>query len=253
MSKWIPFLSELADISEPIAQHYFQKASLKVQQKSNDSPVTEADLEIEKKIRDYTEKKFPDMAVLGEEFEFKAAKSNLKLIIDPIDGTRNFVLGIPFVGTLLAIEEGDTIIAGLVSSPLKQDRWWAEKGQGAFLNGQKIQVSAVDEISKCHAFHSSLWGSEATGAPATIFKLLSQTYRQRGFGDYYAPLFVAQGCGEIAFDFNINPWDMAPHKIITEEAGGKFTDLNGTPTIYSKNFVITNGLVHQKVLDILNS
>ena len=259
--QWLQFLLHCADEADILSRHYFHKAHLKVEQKSNDTPVTEADLAIEQKIRDISAEKYPDLPIYAEEYGQCPDDAPLKFIIDPIDGTRNFVLGIPFVGTLLAIEENGQIVAGVVSSAPSDDRWWAAKNQGAFYKRTcrpndtptRLHVSSISDISQSQVFHSSPFGSEATGSnPDTFVKLLKSTKRQRGFGDFYAPMFVAQGAGEFAIDYNLKPWDMAPLKIIIEEAGGKFTDVKGIESIYNGTFIISNGHIHQTVLDILN-
>jgi histidinol-phosphatase len=258
--QWLTFLQICADEADDLSRHYFNKAHLKIEQKSNDTPVTEADLAIEKKIREIAAQKHPDLPIYAEEFGQCPDDAPLKLIIDPIDGTRNFVYGIPFVGTLLAIEENGEIVAGVVSSAPSDDRWWAAKNHGSFYQRtskkdnpiKKLQVTTVSQLSEAQMFHSSPFGSEAKGSnPETFVKLLSATKRQRGFGDFYAPMFVAQGSGEFSIDYNLKPWDMAPIKIIIEEAGGTFTDLNGIPSIYNGTFLASNTVIHQTVLDML--
>lgn len=249
---WIPFLAELADIAQPIAKHYFRNKNLKVDQKKDFSPVSEADREIELKIREYTAQKHPELSIVGEEFEIKESGGKTKLIIDPIDGTRNFILGIPHVGALLAIEHDGEVIAGLVCSLIDGNRWWAQKSHGAFFNGESIQVTKIDKLENAQAFYGSLYGRESDESYGKgVQALLSKTYRQRGFGDYYAHVMVAMGCGEMSFDFNLNPWDIAPLKILVEEAGGKLTDLNGVPTIYTRHIALSNGLLHDTLLSYL--
>lgn len=250
---WLPFLHDCAQEAERLAQFYFNNPSLKVNTKSNHTPVTEADLAIEKRIREISKERFPTLPIYAEEFGQCPKDSPLKLIIDPIDGTQNFVRNIPHVGCLLAIEENQEIVAGLVSSLIDGNRWWASKNEGAYFNHQRLQVSTINTLKESQVMHGSLFGNEAEGSSETLLNLLSKTKRQRGFGDYYAPLYVASGSAEFAIDFNLKPWDMAPLKIITEEAGGVFTDLEGTPSIYGKGFVISNGILHSEILDIIKT
>ncbi|MBT5855505.1 histidinol-phosphatase [bacterium] len=247
--KWIPFLQAIVAESDKMAMTYYTKAKLKVEHKDDMSPVSEGDLAIENHIRKLVAETHPELSIIGEEYGETQTDSDVKLIIDPIDGTKNFIKGIPFFATLLAIEEKGEVVAGFVSAPANNDHWWAEKGCGAFYNGDPIQVSTESQLDKSQAFHGSLWGSEATDNPEPLLSLLSETWRQRGFGDYYPAMMVAMGKGEFAVDFKLKPWDMAPIKIIIEEAGGQFSDTSGQDSIYSGNFIASNGKLHETVVD----
>ena len=245
------FLINCADIADDIAMHYYQNVATKVNQKSDLSPVTQADQEIEKKIRDMVAIFNKEMEVYGEEFGICPENTPLKLIIDPIDGTRNFVRGIPFFATLLAIEENGEVIDGVISAPAKKDRWQATKGQGAFYNNNPIKVSTISDLTKAQAFHGSLYGNEADMFPQEFFTLLSKTARQRGVGDYYQHMLVAMGAGEFAMDFGIKPWDIAPLAVILKEAGGAITNPDGKLDIYKSNIVSSNSFLHSEILSIL--
>ena len=249
MSSWIPFLTKISDIADEIAMHYFNQASLDIEIKDNMTPVSAGDLAIENEIRSFVKKDHPELSIIGEEYGETKTDSGLKLIIDPIDGTKNFIRGLPFFGSLFAIEDKGKVIAGMVSAPALHGRWWASLGNGAFYNGKQIQVSTISSLDKSNGFYGSLFGSEASKTPDKVVELLKDTNRQRGFGDFYSPMLVAMGCGEYAIDFNINVWDVAPMKIIVEEAGGRFSDTNGTSTIYSGNMICSNGHLHQTVLN----
>ncbi len=242
-------LHKMADHADEIALSFFQKTTLKVTDKSDHSPVSEADLAIEMRIRDIAAVQLPNHAVWGEEFGLKDPNARQKLLIDPIDATRNFIRGIPFFATLLAIEEDGQIIAGLISAPATQDRWCAVLGEGAYHNNQRIHVSTLSEISHSQAFHGSLYGPEADTVPVkSVLALLSQTQRQRGIGDYYGHMLTAMGCGEFTLDFGLKPWDMAPLKIIVEEAGGKVTNLNSEFSLKNGDVVTSNGALHSMLL-----
>jgi histidinol-phosphatase len=250
---WLIFLHNLADKADQIALKFFEDTGLQIKLKTDQSPVSQADIAIEEMIRQEVKSLNLEINILGEEFGEDSQKNcATKLIIDPIDGTRNFIRGIPFFATLLAIEENNEITTGIVSAPKTADRWWAQQQKGAFHNNKQIHVSTINELSQAQAFHGSLYGNETNESPANIQKLLSKTYRQRGFGDYYAHMLVAMGCGEFAFDFGIKPWDMAPIKIILKEAGGHFSDLQGQPSIYNHQMITSNNLLHNQILDILN-
>jgi histidinol-phosphatase len=251
-NKRLEFLQLCADKADEIALKYFRKANYEVSVKNDNSPVSQADLEIEKAIRELVKKECPEVEIYGEEFGQCPESAPIKLIIDPIDGTRNFVRGLPIFASLLAIEEDGEIIAGVVSAPATKERWWAAKGSGSFYNGQKIQVSNISKIEEAQAFHGSLFGSEAEELPKNFLEILKPTYRQRGVGDYLSHIYVAMGCGEFALDFGFKPWDMAPLKIIVEEAGGIFTDAKGEKSVYSGSVITSNGLLHESLLKTLS-
>jgi len=242
-------LQTLANEADAIASHYFDKASLTIKTKSDLSPVSNADLEIEQTIRKYLATYWPDISILGEEFGQCDPSSPLKLIIDPIDGTRNFIRNIPFFATLLAIEKDQEIISGMISAPALNQRWAAHKSAGATLNGTPIHTSSIADLSQAQAFHGSLWGNEASTLPyLSVTKLLSQTQRQRGFGDFMSHVMIANGCGEFSIDFGLKPWDIAPLKCIVEEAGGQVTNANNQFSLYSDSLICSNKFIHPKVL-----
>ena len=251
MNSWIPFLTKISDLADDIALHYFKQASLKVEFKDNMTPVSAGDLAIETEIRKLVKDEGLDLSIIGEEYGETVADSDIKLIIDPIDGTKNFIRGLPFFGSLFAIEEKGAIIAGMVSAPALHGRWWASQGQGAYYNGQKISVSDINSLDQANGFYGSLFGSEASQTPEKVIELLRDTNRQRGFGDFYPHMLVAMGCGEYAIDFKLNVWDIAPLKIIVEEAGGKFSDTKGQDSIYSGNLICSNGKLHNTVLNYI--
>ncbi|RAP23166.1 histidinol-phosphatase [Candidatus Marinamargulisbacteria bacterium SCGC AG-343-K17] len=251
MSSWIPFLTKISDVADEIALHYFNSASLEVEIKDNMTPVSAGDLAIENEIRSLVKNEHPELSIIGEEYGETTANSKLKLIIDPIDGTKNFIRGLPFFGSLFAIEDDGEIVAGMVSAPALKARWWASKGNGAFYNGAPIHTSNVASLAEANGFYGSLFGSEASSTPEPVINLLKDTYRQRGFGDFYPHMLVAMGCGEYAIDFKLSVWDIAPLKIIVEEAGGQFSNTQGENTIYSGNIISSNQKLHSTVLDYI--
>ena len=252
MSMWIEFLQSITEETDAIALKYFKAVDLKVEVKPDHTPVSQGDQEIEDFIRTRVAQEHPELSILGEEYGETKTDSNIRLIIDPIDGTKNFVVGIPFFATLLAIEEDNEVIAGFVSAPATGDKWWAAKGEGAYHNGKSIHVSKIDKLERSLAFHGSLFGSEASKHAEPMLALLCKTYRQRGFGDYYQHMMVAMGKGEFCADFNLKPWDIAPLGIIVSEAGGLCTDSNGEKTIHGGNAISSNGVLHKKVLSYIN-
>ena len=245
---WLPLLQELADLADSTSQKYFQSTDLRIDSKPDKSVVTQADLEVEARVREVLGARHPDVAVYGEEHGKDDSSAKTWLIIDPIDGTANYARGLPIWATLLAIEHEGEIVAGLVSAPALHRRWHAARGQGAFAGDRKIQVSAVRELADAQVFHGSLGGREATPASEKIHDLIVNSWRQRGIGDFWQHLLVAEGAGEIACDVIVAPWDIAPLQIIVEEAGGKATTLTGERSIYRGSFISSNDLLHDRAL-----
>lgn len=248
----LDFLHTVVSQTNDQLMHYFNTRSFSVSQKANTSPVTQADIDIETHIRAAANQQFSGLTIVGEECDSEPPsepqKSGVRLIIDPIDATANFIRGVPFFGTLLAFEENGIITDGLISAPAIGAMWWASRGSGAFYNGQRMQVSGIDSVADACAFHGALYGYEAQGLPAGFQTFLARTKRQRGFGDFYAPMLVAMGAGECSVDANLHCWDMAPIQVILEEAGGQFSDFSGKPSIYSHHMVCSNGHLHADCL-----
>ena len=252
--QWLSFLQDCAQEADLMANHFFKK-SLKIHEKKDRTLVTEADLAIETKIRDYAKDFDSNIEVLGEEFGVCSQDAELKLIIDPIDGTANFIRGIPIFACLLAIEFDGEIIAALVSNPVTKERWTAIKGEGAFYNEKRIHVSDISQLSNSQVFYGSLYGLEAKGlVVSNVMTLFSQTKRQRGIGDFLMHLWVSMGYGEFAFDVNLNPWDMAPLALIVTESGGQVSTLSGAPfSIYQPTILSSNGCFHSEIANCLNA
>ena len=249
---WLNFLMMCADEADAITDHYFRKSQFKIQEKPDLTPVTQADIEAEEKIRQLVQRYYPELPILGEELGSCPEDADIKLIIDPIDGTKNFIRGIPHFATLLAIEKNKKIIAGLISAKATGSRWWASLGNGAFYNGQPIRVSSVNRLADALVFHGSLYGPEARVGTEKLLKLLSKSPRQRGVGDYLMYTMVACGWGECSVDAGLKPWDLAPMAILLNEAGGKVSLLDGSQFHpYAGNIVCSNTWVHDEVIDAL--
>jgi len=246
---WVPLLHDLADRGDAIARRYFRAGDLHVETKPDRSLVTRADLDIEAMVRDELARRHPELDVFGEEQGEDARHGEARLIIDPIDGTANFARGIPIFGILLALEVGTQVVAGVVSAPALGARWHAIRGGGAWSGTRPLRVSGVANLSDAQVFHGSLAGAEAVGGTARIPGLLARSHRQRGFGDFYQHVLVAEGAGEIALDPIVNPWDVAPLMLLVEEAGGRATTVDGRATIYGGSLVSTNGKLHATALE----
>ena len=250
---WLAFLEELADGADPTALRYFRAQDLRVEEKPNLGPVSEADLAIEEAARSLTSERHPGLGILGEEQGETMGSGEARLIIDPIDATRNFVRGIPIFASLFAIEESGEVVAGLVSAPALGTRWAAARDHGAHCGSRRLHVSGIRELSTAQLFHGSLGGVEAGALPAGLTHLIARTERQRGFGDFYQHVLVAEGAGEIAIDPIVSPWDIAPLVVLLEEAGGRATSLQGERTIYAGSLVSSNGFSHEEALRILSA
>jgi histidinol-phosphatase len=245
---YLELLRQIADRTDPLALGRFRAHDLRIDTKRDQTLVTEADLAVEAAAREWVARQHPELAICGEEGGQDADRGAGRLWIDPIDATANFARGIPIFGTLLAVERDGEVIAGLVSAPALGTRWSAARGLGAQRNGQPIRVSSVSDLAQAQLFHGSIGGSEAPSPPPGYLSLLTASKRQRGFGDFYQHVLVAEGAGELALDPVVSPWDVAPLLVILEEAGGRASSLAGERTIYGKSFVSSNGLLHDAAL-----
>jgi len=174
-----------------------------------------------------------------------------RLIIDPIDGTEEFSRGIPTFGTLLGIERDKEIVAGMASAPALGTRWWAYRGEGAYRNGERIHVSKVTSLGDAMVFTTGTGPSKGKQAREKIRRLADAARSGRALGGFWQHMLVAEGAIDAALDWTSKPWDLAPLGIIVEEAGGRSTNVHGERTIYTGDFLSTNGLVHEEALALL--
>tara|TARA_B100000700_G_scaffold251580_1_gene282725 strand:+ start:265 stop:1050 length:786 start_codon:yes stop_codon:yes gene_type:complete len=250
--EWLSWAHEILDQTDEVARSGFRSDELGIQVKADQSLVTLVDKNIERMILDSFHSLGQQMGVLAEESGESSELLSSKLVLDPLDGTANFIRGIPLFATLLALVDGDDVLMAMVSAPMMSDRWWAVKGQGAFYNGQSIRVSSESELANAQAFHGSLYGIENQSESQRFLKVLAQTQRQRGVGDYYTHMLVAMGAGEFAIDTGLKPWDMAPLGLIVQEAGGKVTSLSGKDHHWRDETIISsNSHIHQAVLEAM--
>ncbi len=237
----LEFAASLADIADKLALARFGAADLRVETKSDLSPVTETDKAIEQALRERIAAERPGDSVLGEEGG-ASGEGGRRWILDPIDGTRNYSRGIPVFATQMALEVDGDVKLGLVSAPALGHRWWAERGKGAFRDGKQIHVSQVS------AMENAVISSELSEGVEGLRPLAQRAWHMRSFGDFWQHMLVAEGCVDVAVDPVVKIWDCAPLKIIVEEAGGKFTDLAGRAVIDGGSGVSSNGLLHLEVL-----
>ena len=235
-----------------IALRHF-RTDLAVEKKADRSPVTEADRASERKIVSVLSERFPEDGFLGEEFGDSSAGKRRRWIVDPIDGTKSFVRGIPFFATLVALEEDGEVTVGVVHSPATGELLWAAKGEGTFdETGARVRVSSVARLSDSMLSFGGFAVFRKEGYWPAFERLVEGSARQRGFGDYLGSAMVARGWCEAMLELDVKPWDLAPLKILVEEAGGRFTDFEGRATIYGGSAVVTNGRIHDEVLAILS-
>ncbi len=249
----------LADDADAISTDRFRAADLRVESKPDLTPVTDADRAVEEAMRRSLTRARPRDAVLGEEFG-ATGWGPRRWIVDPIDGTKNYVRGVPVWATLIALADGDEVVVGVVSAPALGRRWFASKGSGAFAgrslnSATRLQVSGVSGLPDASLSYSSLSGWDSLGLLDRFLDLARGCWRTRGYGDFWSYVLVAEGVVDAACEPELALHDMAAPSIIVTEAGGTFTDLAGGPLLGgdgpATSAVASNGLLHDAVLDAL--
>ena len=228
----------LADAADAISLPHY-RSGLAIETKADLTPVTEADREVEATLRRILAEERPADAILGEEGGTVGTGSR-RWIVDPIDGTRNYARGIPVWATLVALEIDGLVSSGVVSAPALRSRWWAERGGGAFANGEPVHVSVIARVEE-----AVLSFSIENDVPP----LARRAWHARGLGDFWAHMLVAEGAVDAAVDaVGVKEWDLAPVQVIVEEAGGRFSDFGGSSRIDSGTAITSNGLLHEELL-----
>lgn len=228
-------------------------SSFEVEWKEDESPVTVADRAAEKHVREAVASRFPTDGFLGEEYGDQPGTSGYRWVIDPIDGTRSFVRGIPLWATLVGLEYRGELIAGVCYAPAMGHLYRAARGDGAYRDDHRIRVSDTADVSASLMCYSGWTYFRAAGREQAFFDLSARTDRQRGYADYYGFVLVAQGSCELMLDHGVHAWDVAALIPIVEEAGGRLTAWDGTRTIHRPDVVATNGRIHDAVLSVLRS
>ncbi len=251
-------LRGIADEADAMSLDCFRNSSLRVERKMDGTALTQADGAIEKMARKRVTESGLALDVYGEEQGTGGGKSGAapaagraRLIIDPIDGTEEFSRGIPTFGTLLGIELDGEIVAGMCSAPALGTRWWAFRGEGAFRNGEKIRVSRIPALAEAMVFTTGTGPSKNAEDRARIRRLLDASRNSRCLGGFWQHMLVAEGAIDAALDWTSKPWDLAPLGIIVEEAGGRSTNVLGERTIYSGDYLSTNGIIHEEAMQLL--
>ncbi|MGZ4618899.1 MAG: inositol monophosphatase family protein [Frankiaceae bacterium] len=265
-------LHALADTADKLTMTRFLAADLRVTTKPDSTPVTDADAAVETALRRMLARYRPGDAVLGEEDGLRG-DSHRRWVIDPIDGTKNFLRGMPVWATLVALETEGEVVAGMVSAPALGRRWWAARGAGAWSAAapsrtraaasrdaasrdaaspaRRIHVSHVTELGDAFVSLSSLEGWEEQGRLPGLMELIRRAWRMRALGDFWSHVLVAEGAVDVACEPEVSHWDVAPLKVIVEEAGGRFSDLAGNASTDGGSIVCTNGPLHETVLKLL--
>lgn len=246
----------LADQADAVTVERFGAMDLHVDTKPDLTPVTDADRSVEAALRDTLSADRPGDAVLGEEFGGSAVFTGRQWVIDPIDGTKNFVRGVPVWATLIALLHDGVPVVGVVSAPALQRRWWAAAGAGAHLSvaggpARRLTVSSVGDVAAASLSFSSLSGWADLGLRDRFIALTDAVWRVRGYGDFFSYCLLAEGAVDIAAEPEVSLWDLAALDVIVREAGGAFTGLDGTAGPHAGSAVATNGPLHGAVLAAL--
>ena len=242
---------ELADAADAITLARFGAVDLVVSAKPDLTPVSDADLAVEQAIRERLATVRPDDAVLGEE-DGESGTGPRRWVVDPVDGTKNFVRGVPVWASLIALQQDGVVTVGVVSAPALGRRWWAARGLGAWCRDdrgtRRLQVSGVTALADASVSYSSLTGWEEQGRLDGLLRLSREVWRTRAYGDFWSHVMVAEGAVDASFEPEVSLWDLAPLQVVVEEAGGRFTDLSGSARPDGGSAVCSNGRLHDDVL-----
>jgi histidinol-phosphatase len=249
------FAHVLADDADAQTMQRFRARDLRIDTKSDTTPVTDADRAAEEAIRRMLARARPRDAIVGEELGSEGWGSR-RWVIDPIDGTKSYLRGVPVWATLIALMVDDDVVAGVVSAPALGRRWWAARGTGAWTGkslaaATRCHVSVIDSLDQASLSYSSLAGWDETGRLEAFLHLMLACWRTRAYGDFWSYMLLADGAVDIATEPALALHDMAAPAVIVEEAGGRFTDFNGKPGPLGTAALATNGVLHDEVLSII--
>jgi histidinol-phosphatase len=245
----------LADAADDTSMRRFRALDLRVETKPDLTPVTDADRSVEEAMRSTLKRARPRDAVHGEEYG-RSGHGPRRWVIDPIDGTKNYVRGVPVWATLIALMDDDEVVAGVVSAPAIGRRWWAARGSGTWTGrslsaASSCQVSGVGRLQDASLSYSDLSEWEAAGRLDPFLDLTRSVWRSRAYGDFWSHVLVADGSVDISAEPALSLWDMAALTVIVEEAGGRFSDIDGKPSSDGSGLICTNGALHADVLETL--
>jgi histidinol-phosphatase len=256
LEAWLAFALEAADLADEISLRHFRR-DLEIATKPDRSFVTEADQAIEREIRARIADRWPGHGIVGEEYGTSAGDAPIRWYLDPIDGTHNFMRGVPLFGLLLALERDGELQVGVVSAPALGMRWWARRGGGAWVRRAigadagtptPIHVSDLAAITDTHLVYGAASEIARSGRAPGFDALIGDVWRDRGFGDFWGYTLVAEGAAEAMVEADASPWDLAAPVVVVEEAGGLVTDFDGRRSIHHRTTLASNGRLHGELL-----
>jgi histidinol-phosphatase len=254
---WVEAALAWCTETDAIALEHFRH-DMELERKPDRTFVTVADTGIERLIRERIADAFPDHGVIGEEYGTDAGGASVRWYVDPIDGTHNYIRGVPIFGTLLAVERDGELQAAVISAPALGERWHAWRGGRAWVTAalpgaapRRITVSRIATIADAQILFASATEVEASGLAPGFRTLLGAAWRERGFGDFWGYTLVADGAAEVMVEPDLSPWDAAAPFVLIEEAGGRATDFRGVRSVLNRTFLATNGILHEVVLSTL--
>lgn len=249
--EFLGFAHELADAADAVSLAGFG-GSVPADAKADGSPVTETDRAVEAALRERISLTYPDHAICGEEAGGDLDPASPTWVLDPIDGTKNFMRGLEVYATLIGLVHQGQALVGVVSAPAMGERWAAASGQGAWRSGRPMVVSTVAELADAHVCHGGLeWYRRSPGSWALLGELVDRCWRARGFGDFWQHMLVADGVADVALERDLALWDVAALVSILTEAGGRITGWDGGPALDNSAILTTNGLLHEEVHGLL--
>ena len=253
---WVDAALGWCDEADALALRYFRQAPV-TSRKPDRTFVTEADTAVERLLRERIASTFPDHGVVGEEYGDDRAGASVRWFVDPIDGTHNYLRGIPVFGTLLGVERDGELQAGIISAPAMGGRWFAWRGGGAWASGalaggagmapRRLRVSAIEDLADAQLVYASPSDLLGSGRAPGFAGLVDATWRERGFGEFWGYALVAEGAAEIMVEVGLKIWDIAGPAVIVEEAGGRVTDFDGRRVFDAGTTLATNGILHERV------
>jgi histidinol-phosphatase len=256
LRSWLDLALACCDVADGTAMGHFRR-DLVIETKPDRSFVTDADKAIERSIRERIAGAFPAHGLVGEEYGDAGRDASVRWYIDPIDGTHNFMRGVPLFGTLLGVERDGELQVGVLSAPALGERWFALRGGGAWAvrtwPGQAaaprpLAVSRVSAIGDAQVLYGSATDLEASGKAPGFRALLGEAWRERGFGDFWGYALVAEGAAEAMVEADLHSWDLAAPIVLVEEAGGRITTLDGRRDVDGGSALASNGVLHERLL-----
>ncbi len=249
---WLEAALAWCDAADEIALRHFRRGAT-ITRKPDQTFVTEADTAIERLVRERVADAFPGHGVLGEELGDATAGATVRWIVDPIDGTHNYMRGVPLFATLLAAERDGELQVAVLSAPALRTRWYASRGGGAWAVDpggppRPVEVSRIAALDEAQLVYASLVELEASGKAPGIRRLLGGAWRERGFGDFWGYTLVAEGAAEAMIEADLSIWDAAAPALLVEEAGGRVTAFDGHRRLDGRTFLATNGIIHDTIL-----